>query len=98
RKTTAYGVPRASPKVGVQAKVPDVCAGLEVNVALFPTGSPAGSKVSAASGSPSASEAVTVTLTGVFSREDRNGGAFTRGGMSRTGAQLRFRSTKRSLV
>src|SRR5258706_251794 len=67
RNTTVYGVDRASLNVGVQVKVPEVCAGFDASAALFPTGSPETSAVSDPIGSPSGSVAVTGTLTATFS-------------------------------
>src|SRR5258705_1402099 len=90
-KITAYGSARASLKVGVQVKVPPVWVPLTVNAELFPTGSPETSAVSDPIASPSASDAVTVTLRDAFSTPAKADTTLTLGGRSLAGAQPRFR-------
>src|SRR2546426_4693232 len=91
-KITSYWSARSSLKVGVQVKVPAEGAALARNIPLFPTGSPERFAVRDVIACPSASDAVRVTLTGLFSRVGTAAATLTFGGRSRAGAQPRLRS------
>src|SRR2546426_55979 len=65
---TTYGVARAVPIAGVQVRTPEALPAPGVNAAFEPAGSPERLAVSEAMAWPSGSDAVTATVTALFSR------------------------------
>ena len=79
---TGYGAPAASPVRGVQVSVPEVLEASVTNDAWFPGGSADRSAASPEIGSPSGSDAVTVTVTVLPSSIGTVAGAVTTGARS----------------